>query len=168
MSKGTSKSKHGKTRSKKTSRVHRHRGGGHSGNLQSIVGPILGEIKTLPDLVTRRNTRRLLKVPLVSQLGQTVIPKRDLIRYTMRHSVNKGGKRKHRASKKHSKRKSGRSGKKGKQSGGGLASGPLQQTYDYLKGDAMRVYDALGGFANELKDLNVTRDAKKILPEWMV
>lgn len=46
--------------------------------------------------------------------------------------------------------------------------GPLQQTYDYLKSDAMRVYDALGGFASELKDLNVTRDAKKILPEWMV
>ena len=86
----------------------------------------------------------------------------------MRHSVNKGGKRKRRGTKRDSKRKSGRSGKKARQSGGGLALGPLQQTYDYLKGDAMRVYDALGGFANELKDLNVTRDAKKILPEWMV
>jgi hypothetical protein len=109
-------------------------------------------------------------MPLVSQLGQTVIPRRDLIRYTMRHSVNKGGKRKQRGTKRDSKRKSnqGRSGKKGKQSGGGLASGPLEQTYNYLKGDAMRVYDALGGFANEIKDLNVSRDAKRILPKWMV
>ena len=52
--------------------------------------------------------------------------------------------------------------------GGSLARGPFEQTYDYIKGDAMRVYDALGGFATELKDLNVARDAKRILPKWML
>ena len=54
------------------------------------------------------------------------------------------------------------------QKGGSLARGPLEQAYDYIKGDAMRVYDALGGFATELKDLNVARDAKRILPKWML
>ncbi len=170
MSKGTSKSKRRKTTSNKTSRVRRHRDGGHSDKLKSIVGPILGEIKTLPDLVTRRNTRRLLKMPSVSQIEQTTIPKRDLIRYTMRHNVNKGGKRKYRGTKRHSKRKrnKGRSARKAGQSGGELAQGPLEQIGNYLKNDLRLVFAALDGFANSLKDLNVTRDAKRMLPEWMV
>ena len=139
MSKGTSKSKRRKTKSKKTSRVRRHRGGGHSDDLQSTVGPILGEIKTLPDLVTRRNTRRLLKMPSVSQIEQTTIPKRDLIRYTMRHNVNKGGKRKHRGTKRHSKKKKlERRARKAGQSGGELAQGPLEQIAKRHRGETAR------------------------------
>ena len=164
MSNRTSKNKRKRTRSRRTSRASRHRGGGLLAELAGVTGPVLPTVNRLPDEAAALNTVVLLDTPPTSQIGPTIIPGKDLEMVTRRH---RGGRKRVRRKARKARGGTQRAGKK-TMKGGSLARGPFQQTYDYIKGDAMRVYDALGGIATELKDLNVARDARRILPKWML